>query len=89
VTRTAPSQAVDFLRFLRTPAAQQVFADFGYRPVVKSVEDANRKKFPTRPGLFTIDQLGLGGWQKVQKRFFDPESSVMATIQRQVGGSTD
>jgi hypothetical protein len=25
----------------------------------------------------------------VQKRFFDPESSVMATIQRQVGGSTD
>jgi sulfate transport system substrate-binding protein len=77
-----------FLRFLRTPAAQQVFADYGYRPVVKSVENANRKKFPVRPGLFTIDQLGLGGWDAVQKRFFDPKSSIMARFQRLVGGST-
>src|SRR5580765_3817880 len=44
--------ANSFLRFLRTPGAQQVFADYGYRPVVKSVENANRKKFPVRPGLF-------------------------------------
>ena len=77
-----------FLRFLRTPGAQQVFADYGYRPVVKSVENANRKKFPVRPGLFTIDQLGLGGWTKVQKRFFDPNSSIMARFQKIVGGST-
>ncbi|HSF62674.1 MAG TPA: sulfate ABC transporter substrate-binding protein [Gaiellaceae bacterium] len=77
-----------FLRFLRTPAAQQVFADNGYRPVVKSVENANRKRFPIRPGLFTIDEMGLGGWEKVQKRFFDPKSSIMARIQRQIGGST-
>ena len=80
--------ANSFLRFLRTPVAQQVFADYGYRPVVKSVENANRKKFPTRPGLFTIDQLGLGGWEKVQKRFFDPKNSIMARFQRLVGGST-
>jgi sulfate/thiosulfate transport system substrate-binding protein len=84
----AKGKANQFLRFLRTPGAQQVFADFGYRPVVKSVEEKNRKKFPVRPGLFTIDQLGLGGWEKVQKRFFDPKSSIMARIQRQVGGST-
>ena len=77
-----------FLRFLRTPAAQQVFADNGYRPVVKSVLEKNRKKFPVRPGEFTIDQLGLGGWEKVQKRFFDPKSSIMARIERQVGGGT-
>jgi len=77
-----------FLRFLRTPAAQQVFADWGYRPVVPTVLKANRKKFPVRPGQFTIDQLGLGGWDKVQKRFFDPTSSVMARIERQVGGVT-
>jgi sulfate transport system substrate-binding protein len=77
-----------FLRFLRTPAAQQVFADYGYRPVVKSVENANRKKFPVRPGLFTIDQLGLGGWDKVQKRFFDPSNGIMARFQKIVGGST-
>ncbi len=90
VGKKSPDKAAAnaFLRFLRTPAAQQVFADYGYRPVVKSVENRNRSKFPTRPGLFTIDQLGLGGWTKVQKRFFDPRSSIMARIQRQVGGST-
>ena len=82
-------KANQFLRFLRTPAAQQVFADNGYRPVVKSVLEKNRKKFPVRPGEFTINQLGLGGWEKVQKRFFDPKNSIMARIERQIGGSTD
>ena len=77
-----------FLRFLRTPAAQQVFADYGYRPIVKSVFDANRKKFPARPGLFTITQLGLGGWNKVQPQFFDPDNGILAGIERKVGGVT-
>jgi sulfate transport system substrate-binding protein len=77
-----------FVRFLRTPAAQQVFADFGYRPIVRSVLDANRSRFPKRPDIFTINNLGLGGWPKVQKTFFDPTSSVMATIERTVGGAT-
>src|SRR5918995_1609824 len=86
VVKSSPDKAAAnaFLRFLRTPAAQQVFADNGYRPVVKSVENRNRAKFPVRPGLFTIDQLGLGGWAKVQKRFFAPKASVMARIQRAV-----
>jgi sulfate/thiosulfate transport system substrate-binding protein len=81
-------KANQFLRFLRTPASQQVFADNGYRPVVKSVLEKNRKEFPVRPGEFTIDQLGLGGWDKVQKRFFDPKTGIMARIERQVGGAT-
>ena len=90
VTKDSSSKAAAnaFLRHLRTPSSQQVFADYGYRPVVKSVENANRKKFPVRPGLFTIDQLGLGGWTKVQKRFFDPKAGIMARFQRAVGGST-
>jgi sulfate/thiosulfate transport system substrate-binding protein len=90
VTKSTPDKAAAnaFLRFLRTPGAQQVFADNGYRPVAKSVENKNRAKFPVRPGLFTIDQLGLGGWATVQKRFFAPSNSIMARIQRQVGGST-
>jgi sulfate transport system substrate-binding protein len=80
--------ANSFVRFLRTPAAQQVFADYGYRPIVKSVYEANRKKFPVRPGQFTIDQLGLGGWARVQKSFFDPDTGIMAGIERKVGGVT-
>ena len=82
------SKANQFLRFLRSPAAQQVFADWGYRPVVPKVLEANRKKFPVRPGQFTIDQLGLGGWDSVQKRFFDPTTGIVARIERQVGGAT-
>jgi sulfate/thiosulfate transport system substrate-binding protein len=91
VTKGSPDRtaANAFLRFLRAPAAQQVFADNGYRPVLKNIENRNRAKFPIRPGLFTIDQLGLGGWAKVQQRFFHPSSGIMARIQRQVGGSTD
>ena len=90
VTKTSESKdkANQFLRFLRTPAAQQVFADWGYRPVNQKVLAKNRKKFPVRPGQFTIDQLGLGGWNKVQKRFFDPKTGVMARIEKQVGGVT-
>lgn len=90
VTRTSSSKATAraFVRFLHTPASQQVFADYGYRPVVKSVLEKNRKKFPVRPGMFTIDNPMLGGWTKVQKRFFDPETGIMARIQRQVGGGT-
>jgi sulfate/thiosulfate-binding protein len=81
-------KANQFIRFLKTPAAQQIFADHGYRPIVKSVLEANRKKYPVRPGQFTIDQLGLGGWNKVMKDFFDPDKGVMASIERQVGGVT-
>ena len=77
-----------FIRFLKTPAAQQVFADRGYRPIIKSVLERNRKKFPVRPGQFTIDQLGLGGWARVQQDFFDPNHGVMAAIERKVGGAT-
>ncbi len=77
-----------FIRFLKAPAAQQIFADRGFRPIVKSVFAANKKKFPSRPGLFTINQLGLGGWAKVQKEFFDPDKGVMAGIEKKVGGVT-
>ena len=90
VTKTSESKdkANQFLRFLRAPAAQQVFADWGYRPVNPKVLAKNRKKFPVRPGQFTIDQLGLGGWDAVQKRFFDPKTGIMARIEKQVGGVT-
>ena len=43
------------------------------------------KKFnyPVRPWLFTIQKLG--GWSKVEKRFFDPKSGVMAKIEAGLG----
>jgi sulfate transport system substrate-binding protein len=90
VTKTSEhkTEANAFLRYLRTPDAQRVFAENGYRPVNKSVAKEFTTKFPARPGLFTIDQLGLGGWDRVQKRFFDPKTGILARIERQVGGVT-
>ncbi len=76
-----PTEARAFVRFLRTPQAQRVFAENGYRPVVKSV--AKEYKFPSRPGLFRIEKFG--GWQKVQKQFFAVNNGIMAQIQRKVG----
>jgi sulfate/thiosulfate-binding protein len=80
VQKTAhPREANAFVNFLRTPAAQKIFGENGYRPVVKSV--ARQFSYPARPGIFTINQLGIGGWAKVQKRFFDPRNGVFTKIQ--------
>jgi sulfate transport system substrate-binding protein len=73
-----------FLNFARSPQGQKLFAAQGYRPVIKSLVD--KKKFPTPSGLFTIDDLG--GWDKANTEFFDPENSVMATIEKSKGVST-
>jgi sulfate transport system substrate-binding protein len=71
-----------FVKFLYTPAAQKLFAQTGYRPVVKS---ANKGfSFPVRPKLFTIDYLG--GWSKVNKKFFDPNTGLMTKIEASLGG---
>jgi sulfate/thiosulfate transport system substrate-binding protein len=85
-TTDASAQAQDFLKFLWTPKAQQLWADGGYRPVVKSVLDKNRSKFPDPPGLFTIGKLG--GWTKVNSEFFDPENGSVARIENELGVST-
>ena len=75
-------QAQAFLRYLRTAAAQKIFAQNGYRPLVKSA--ASGFNFPNRPQLFTIKYVG--GWQEVEKKFFDPRTGVMAKIQAANGG---
>ena len=69
------------MKYLYTPAAQRIFADNGYRPVVRSA--LNGYSFAVRPEMFTIDYLG--GWAKVDKRFFDPKSSDHGGDHRQPG----
>jgi ABC-type sulfate transport system substrate-binding protein len=73
-----------FVDFLYTPEAQQIFADTGYRPVVDGVE--SRHQFPDPPNLFDIAKLG--GWDRVNDEFFDPESGVVAEIFQAQGKST-
>jgi sulfate transport system substrate-binding protein len=73
-----------FVTFLRGAQAQELFAQTGYRPVLKSI--AAKFKFPVRPGLFTIDSKFIGGWDSVQAKWFDPQKGIMADIERKVGG---
>jgi sulfate transport system substrate-binding protein len=84
VTKTTKhaSEANAFVKFLYTKQAQTLFAQTGYRPVLKSV--GSKAGFTNPKQLFTIGYVG--GWSKVEKKFFDPNSSVMATIERGLGG---
>src|SRR5881409_235989 len=43
-TKDASTQAQDFVKYLYTDEAQQLWADAGYRPVVKSVFNQNKDK---------------------------------------------
>jgi sulfate/thiosulfate transport system substrate-binding protein len=86
VTSKAPAAARAFVDYALSKPAQQVFASWGYRPVDPSVLAANKAKFPTPSGLFTIGKLG--GWSKVNDSLFDPEKGAIAKIEQQAGVST-
>jgi len=83
-TTDAKPGAQEFVDWLRTEAAQKVFAEKGYRSVLPELVD--KKTFPDPKTLFTIDDLG--GWDTVTAEFFDPEDSVMQRIEEQLGVST-
>ena len=71
-------QAQAFVNWLWTPAAQTIWAQKGYRPVLASVLATYASKFPTPPQLFTIAYLG--GWTSVKKTFFDPSTGSVTKI---------
>jgi len=79
--------AKQFIAFTKTAPAQELLAQNGYRPVLKSVAKKYRSKFPVR-GLTTISSSIFGGWRKVDKRWFDPKSGLMVGIERAAGGPT-
>jgi sulfate/thiosulfate transport system substrate-binding protein len=85
VTKDAPPAAAEFLEYIRSPEAQRVFGEAGYRPVNESLAD--EFQFPMPPDLFTIEDVG--GWDEVQKKFFDREDGIMAGIQREVGAALE
>ena len=77
------ARASAFVEFLRSEQAQKLYAERGYRPVDAAA--AAGADFPRPSGLFTIKDLG--GWSKVNKRFFDKEAGIVADIERRVGVS--
>jgi sulfate/thiosulfate-binding protein len=86
-TQSADASAQKFVDYEYTDEAQQLWADNGYRPVVQSVFDKNKDKFPVPANLFTIDDLG--GWDQVTTDFFDPENGSIAQIEKNLGVATE
>lgn len=78
------SSGKKFVEYLLSPAGQAIWSTEGYRPVISGVPGAS--KFPTPPGLFTIDSLG--GWKTVTKQFFEPETGIVTKIEESLGVST-
>src|SRR6266487_690428 len=76
------SEAKAFLKFLWSSKAQKLFADTGYRPVLKSVASSPKYRFKQPKSLFKINSkaLGLRGWKSVQYRFFDHSSGIMVKV---------
>ena len=76
-----PTEAKAFVDFTRSDAAQNIWATYGYRPIVKSVFDKWAKTFPVPKQLFTIRDIVKGGWPVVQPKFFDPNNGIVKQIQ--------
>jgi sulfate transport system substrate-binding protein len=77
-----------FIRFVKGDTAQDLFAQYGFRPVDKKIAAKYSDKYPSRPGTFKIDDKYIGGWRNADKVWFDPNKGRMAQIERAVGGPT-
>jgi sulfate transport system substrate-binding protein len=76
--------AQEFVKYLLSPAGQEIWVSKGYRPVISGVPGAS--KFPTPPKLFTIESLG--GWKPVDKQFFTTTTGIVSKIEQSLGVST-
>ena len=90
-TKTAPAAAKAFVKFIHFPNQQKIFAENGYRPVIRSVLKnpslaSWRKKYNTGPTFNIHDRL-FGGWLKVNRVWFSPNGK-MVKIEQAVGGPT-
>jgi sulfate transport system substrate-binding protein len=88
VLKASPNKdkANEFLRYLKTPPAQELFAQNGFRPVVESVLEKHRAQYPARPGIFRVDDRIIGGWRHADDVWFDAKHGRMVQIERAVGG---
>jgi sulfate/thiosulfate-binding protein len=75
-----------FVNYAASPAGQRIWADNGYRPVLQSVFNQYKAKYPPRPQLFKVGFVG--GWGLATKKFFDPTTGIMAKIEQGLGVST-
>lgn len=76
--------ATAFKNFQYTPAAQQLWAQAGFRPVDPAVAADFRAEFPTPEKLWTI--ADLGGWATVDPQLFDKNGGSITKIYTRATG---
>ena len=88
VTTKAPAAAKKFLDFAISAKGQDIYAQYGFRPVasvqgvkIGTVKGANdpADPFPTIDTLFTIDKT-FGGWDAVNRKFFDEKTGIFTKL---------
>ena len=79
------TQANAYIKWLLSPAAQKLWGQQGYRPVLPSVAKQFSSTFP-KLNLFTIDSLG--GWTKVDNQFFTAPGGSVIKIEQKAGVPT-
>jgi sulfate/thiosulfate transport system substrate-binding protein len=77
-----------FIRFVKGEAAQTLLAQYGFRPVDRKIAARFSDKFPSRPGIFKVDDRIIGGWRHADRVWFDPNNGRMTQIERAIGGPT-
>jgi sulfate transport system substrate-binding protein len=75
-----------FIRFVKGDTAQDLLAQYGFRPVDQKIAKKYASKYPARPGIFKFDDKIIGGWRNADKVWFDPNKGRMVKIEQAVGG---
>jgi sulfate/thiosulfate transport system substrate-binding protein len=77
-----------FIRFTKLPAQQELFAQYGFRPVDATVLKKHKADYPSRPTIFNINDAVLGGWRKANQVWFDPSRGRIVAIEKNADGPT-
>jgi len=82
------AKAQQFVSFVQSEQAQEIFAQNGFRPVNKAALKKYASRYGGRPVMFRISDPLFGGWRKADKTWFDPSKGRMVKIEANVGGPT-
>jgi sulfate/thiosulfate transport system substrate-binding protein len=79
-------KANQFIQYVKSDPAQSLLAQYGFRPVDPKIAKKYADKYPSRPGVFRVDDKYIGGWRNADKIWFQPNTGRMAKIEQAVGG---
>ncbi|HEY7396896.1 MAG TPA: sulfate ABC transporter substrate-binding protein [Gaiellaceae bacterium] len=90
VLKSSPNvdKANQFIQYVKSDPAQDLLAQYGFRPVDPRIAKKYADKYPSRPGMFKVSDKYIGGWRAADKVWFQPSTGRMAKIEQAVGGPT-